>query len=57
MIGRVVSLALMTTMEFATFARAGLLLLVGVAAWAVNWVAHARHAPALSPAAPATSAS
>jgi hypothetical protein len=43
-IGAAVSIALMTTMEWATFARAGVLLLVGVAAWAVNWFAHGRQA-------------
>ncbi len=42
-IGAVVSAALMTTKEAATFARAGLLLLVGVACWAVNWWVHGRH--------------
>ena len=41
--GAVVSVALMTTKEAATFARAGLLLLVGVACWAVNWWVHGRH--------------
>ncbi len=43
MIGAVVSLALMTTKEAATVARAGLLLLVGVACFAVNWWVHGRH--------------
>ena len=42
-IGAVVSVALMTTKEAATFARAGLLLLVGVALWALNWWVHGRH--------------
>ena len=42
-IGAVVSVALMTTKEAATFARAGLLLLVGIACWAVNWLVHGRH--------------
>ncbi len=43
MVGAVVSLALMTTKEAATFARAGFLLLVGVACFAVNWWVHGRH--------------
>ncbi|HZI38786.1 MAG TPA: APC family permease [Acidimicrobiia bacterium] len=42
-VGAGVSLALMTTKEAQTFARAGLLLLVGVALWAVNWSVHGRH--------------
>ena len=42
-IGAVVSVALMTTKEAATLARAGLLLLVGVALWAINWWLHGRH--------------
>ena len=42
-IGAVVSVALMTTKEAATFARAGLLLLVGVGLWAINWALHGRH--------------
>jgi amino acid transporter len=42
-VGAVVSLALMTTKEAATFARAGLLLVVGVACFAVNWWVHGRH--------------
>jgi APA family basic amino acid/polyamine antiporter len=43
MVGAVVSVALMTTKEAATFARAGLLLLVGAACFAVNWWVHGRH--------------
>ena len=43
-IGAVVSLAVMTTKDWATFARGGVLLLVGVAAWLVNWYAHGRKA-------------
>ncbi|HET9772149.1 MAG TPA: APC family permease [Acidimicrobiia bacterium] len=42
-IGAVVSALLMTTKEAGTFARAGLLLLVGVALWALNWLLHGRH--------------
>jgi APA family basic amino acid/polyamine antiporter len=45
-LGAVVSAALMTTKETATFARAGLLLLVGILLWAVNWWLHGRHAGA-----------
>ena len=43
-IGAVVSVALMTTMEWGTFARAGVLLVVGVVLCGVNWLAHGRHA-------------
>jgi len=43
MLGAVVSVALMTTKDAATFARAGLLLLVGVALWGINWAVHGRH--------------
>lgn len=42
-IGAVVSVALMTTKEAETFARAGLLLLVGVVLWGLNWLLHGRH--------------
>ncbi len=42
-VGAVVSVALMATKEAETFARAGLLLLVGVALWALNWWLHGRH--------------
>jgi basic amino acid/polyamine antiporter, APA family len=42
-IGAGVSIALMTTKDAATFARAGALLIVGVALWAVNWWLHGRH--------------
>ena len=45
-IGAVVSMALMTTKEAETFARAGLLLLVGTGLWAVNWALHGRHVEA-----------
>ena len=46
MIGAAVSIALMTTKEAATFARAGLLLLIGVALWALTWLLHGRHVAA-----------
>ncbi len=42
-IGAVVSVGLMATKEAETFARAGLLVLVGVALWALNWWLHGRH--------------
>jgi APA family basic amino acid/polyamine antiporter len=42
-LGAVVSVGLMTTKEAATFARAGLLLLVGILLWAINWWLHGRH--------------
>jgi basic amino acid/polyamine antiporter, APA family len=42
--GAVVSLGVMTTKDWATFTRAGILLVVGVAAWVVNWLAHGRPA-------------
>ncbi len=42
-IGAGVSIALMTSKEGEIFARAGLLLLVGIALWAVNWWLHGRH--------------
>ena len=42
-IGAAVSVALMTTKEAATFARAGGLLLVGIALFAINWALHGRH--------------
>jgi amino acid transporter len=43
-IGAVVSLAVMTSKDWATFTRGGILLLIGVAAWIVNWLAHGRKA-------------
>ena len=43
LIGAGVSVALMTTKEGEIFLRAGILLLVGVALWAVNWWLHGRH--------------
>jgi amino acid transporter len=46
LIGAGVSVALMTTKEAETFARAGLLLLVGVALWGLNWALHGRHVEA-----------
>ena len=42
-IGAGVSVALMTTHDLDTFARAGALLAVGLALWAVNWWLHGRH--------------
>jgi hypothetical protein len=39
-------MALMTTKEAQTFARAGLLLLVGIVLWAINWTLHGRHVEA-----------
>lgn len=45
-IGAFVSMALMTTKEAETLARAGVLLLVGTALWAVNWALHGRHVEA-----------
>jgi amino acid transporter len=44
-IGAIVSLALLTTKDADVFARAGLLLLVGVALYGVNWLLHGRHQP------------
>jgi amino acid transporter len=43
-IGAVVSVALMTTKDGEVFARAAVLLLAGLALWAVNWWLHGRHA-------------
>jgi amino acid transporter len=43
-IGAGVSVALMTTKDAETFLRAGLLLLVGVALWGINWAVYGRHA-------------
>ena len=45
-IGAVVSVALMTSKEAATFGRAGFLLLIGIALWALNWAIHGRHVEA-----------
>ena len=45
-IGAVVSLVLMTSKEAATFARAGGLLLIGIALWALNWAVYGRHVEA-----------
>jgi APA family basic amino acid/polyamine antiporter len=42
-LGAVVSVGLMTTKETAVFARAGLLLLIGILLWALNWWLHGRH--------------
>ena len=46
-IGAVVSVALRATKHAEVFARAGLLLLLGVVLWAVTWFVHGRHQPAL----------
>jgi amino acid transporter len=42
-IGVAVSVALMTTKDAETFARAGVLLAVGSGLWALNWWLHGRH--------------
>ena len=42
-VGAAVSVALMTTMEWATFGRAGVLLLIGIVLCSLNWLAHGRH--------------
>jgi amino acid transporter len=42
-LGAAVSVGLMTTKEVEIFARAGLLLLVGIGLWALNWWLHGRH--------------
>jgi amino acid transporter len=42
-IGAATSMALMTTKDVEVFARAGVLLLVGVVLWAGNWWLHGRH--------------
>jgi amino acid transporter len=44
--GAVASCVLMTTKDGETFARAGILLLAGVALWALNWALYARKEPA-----------
>ena len=36
----------MTTKDAETFARAGALLAIGLALWALNWVVHGRHVDA-----------
>ena len=46
-IGAIVSVALMTTKDAEVFARAGLLLLLGVILWAITWFLHGRHQPSL----------
>jgi hypothetical protein len=43
-VGTVVSIALMATKGPQIFARAALLLLVGIALWALNWWLHGRYA-------------
>ena len=45
-IGAGVSIALMTTKDLEIFIRAGALLAVGIALWALNWWVHGRHANA-----------
>jgi amino acid transporter len=42
-VGALVSIALMTTKDPEVFARAGVLLLIGLALWALNWWLHGRH--------------
>lgn len=42
-IGAVVSVALMTTKDMETFARAGGLIVLGLLLWLVNWWVHGRH--------------
>ena len=44
-IGAVASLALMTSKDLEIFARAGILLLVGVVLWGITWFLHGRHQP------------
>jgi amino acid transporter len=46
-IGAIVSLALLTTKDGEVFLRAGLLLLVGVVLYGINWLLHGRHQPAM----------
>ena len=45
-IGALVSIALMTTKDPEVFARAGVLLVIGLALWALNWWLHGRHVEA-----------
>jgi amino acid transporter len=45
-IGALVSVALMTTKDPEVFARAGVLLVIGLALWALNWWLHGRHVEA-----------
>jgi basic amino acid/polyamine antiporter, APA family len=42
-VGAVVSVALMTTKNPETFARAGALVLLGLVLWVINWLLHGRH--------------
>ncbi len=42
-IGAAVSIGLMTTKDAEIFARAGVLLLVGIVLWGLNWLLHGRH--------------
>ena len=46
-IGALVSIALMTTKDADAFARAGLLLALGVVLWAITWSLPGRHQPPL----------
>lgn len=41
-IGAAVSVALMTTKDMETFARAGALIVLGLLLWLVNWWVHGR---------------
>jgi basic amino acid/polyamine antiporter, APA family len=45
-IGAIVSLALLTTKDAETFARAGALIVLGLLLWVVNWWLHGRHVDA-----------
>jgi len=47
-IGFIVSLALLTTKEPESFARAGLLLIIGAILYLINWFSHGRHQPDLN---------
>ena len=44
-IGAVVCIALAFDKEGEIFARAGLLLALGIVLWAINWLTHGRHQP------------
>lgn len=46
-IGAIVSLAMLSTKDWSTFIRGGILLLVGCALWVINWWVHGRHAAVL----------
>lgn len=49
-VGAVVSVALMTTKNAQTFARAGALVRLGLVLWGINWWLHARHVTRTRPA-------